>query len=90
MQLGSELSTPVPIGPGGRPVLEFGAESFALLVEGIEARVQAGASASTDTVADATAVWVAMHGMHGAARLPVAGPGQFVSDFVRSLARIGA
>ena len=87
-----DYCAPVPIGPGGRPVLEFGAESFARLVEGIEACVQAGASASTDTVADATAVWVAMHGTVSL-RMALPGfpwpdPGQFVSDFVRSLAWI--
>ena len=48
--------------PDGRPVLEFGAESFALLVQDIEDCVSAGVSASTDVVADATAVWVALHG----------------------------
>lgn len=89
-----DYCAPVPIGPGGRPVLEFGAESFALLVEGIEACVQAGASASTDTVADATAVWVALHGMVSLRTalpgFPWPGSGQFVSDLVRSLARIKA
>ena len=53
---------PVPIGPEGRPVLEFGAETFALLVQAIEDCVTSGVSASTDVVADATAVWVALHG----------------------------
>ena len=42
--------------------MEFGAESFALLVQAIEDCAAAGASASTDAVADATAVWVALHG----------------------------
>jgi AcrR family transcriptional regulator len=53
---------PVPIGPDGRPMPEFGAQSFALLVQAIEDCVTAGVSASTDVVADATAVWVALHG----------------------------
>ena len=53
---------PVQLSQDGKPVLEFGAESFALLVQAIEDCVEAGASASTDAVADATAVWVAMHG----------------------------
>ncbi|HEY0719552.1 MAG TPA: TetR/AcrR family transcriptional regulator [Streptosporangiaceae bacterium] len=53
---------PVPIGPDGSPVLPFGGEAFAQLVAGIQECVQAGASASTDVLADATAVWVAMHG----------------------------
>ena len=39
---------PVPIGPDGRPVLEFGAETFALLVQAIEDCVTSGVSASTD------------------------------------------
>jgi AcrR family transcriptional regulator len=54
--------TPVRVGPGGRPVLEFGAEAFAHLVDAIEACVHAGVSASADVVADGTAVWVALHG----------------------------
>jgi hypothetical protein len=58
----ADYCTPVPIGPDGRPVLEFGAETFALLAKAIEDCVAAGASASTDILADATAMWVAMHG----------------------------
>jgi AcrR family transcriptional regulator len=53
---------PVRVGPDGRPILEFGAESFALLVDGLEACVEAGVSRSTDTLTSATAVWVALHG----------------------------
>src|ERR1700761_3988651 len=53
---------PVPIGEDGQPVLEFGAEAFALLVNGIQACVEAGVSASEDSLADATAVWAALHG----------------------------
>ena len=83
---------PVPIGPDGRPVLEFGAESFALLVEGIEACVKAGASASTDVIADATAMWIALHGtvsLRTALPLfPWPDIGKFVSELVLSLARI--
>ncbi len=52
----------VAIGPDGRPVLEYGAESFALLVDALEACVKSGASASRDVVADSTAIWVALHG----------------------------
>ena len=88
----ADYCRPVSIGPDGRPVLEFGAESFALLVRSIEDCVAAGASASTDIVADATAVWVAMHGtvtlrttLPG---FPWPDPGTFVSEFVRSLARV--
>ena len=89
----ADYCRPVQIGPGG-PVLEFGAESFALLVGSIEDCVAAGASASTDIIADATAVWVAMHGtvtlrttLPG---FPWPDPGSFVSEFVRSLARVKA
>ena len=57
-----EYCNPVPIGPDGRPVLEFGAETFALLLQAIQDCVTAGVSASTDVLADATAVWVALHG----------------------------
>jgi len=53
---------PVPIGPDGSPVLEFGAEAFSLLVQGVQECVAAGVSASEDVLADATAVWVALHG----------------------------
>jgi AcrR family transcriptional regulator len=87
-----DYCAPVPIGPDGRPVLEFGAESFALLVDAIENCVNAGESASTDIVADATAVWVAMH---GTVSLRTALPGfpwpearQFVRQLILSLARI--
>ena len=57
-----EYCAPVPPGADGRPVLEFGAESFALLVQAIEECAAAGVSASTDAFADATAVWAALHG----------------------------
>jgi AcrR family transcriptional regulator len=53
---------PVALGPDGRPVLEWGAEAFSLLLRSIEDCVRAGASASPDVLADATAVWVALHG----------------------------
>ncbi|MGA2209738.1 MAG: TetR/AcrR family transcriptional regulator [Acidimicrobiales bacterium] len=83
---------PVPIGPDGRPLLEFGAESFALLVDALEACVEAGVSSSTDVVADATAIWVAMH---GAVSLRTALPefpwppaAWFVRQFVLALGRI--
>jgi AcrR family transcriptional regulator len=89
-----EYCAPVPLGPDGRPVLEFGAEAFALLVQGIEDCVGAGASGSTDVVADAIAVWVALH---GAVTLRTALPGypwpgadSFVRHLVVSLAGITA
>jgi AcrR family transcriptional regulator len=77
---------PVEIGPGGRPVLELGAEAFALVVDAISGCVAAGASASTDVFADGTAVWVALH---GTVSLRAARPGfpwpEPVSAFVRQL-----
>ncbi len=73
-------------------MLEFGAETFALLVDGLEECVEAGRSTSTDVVADSTAVWVAMH---GTVSLQVALPGfpwpeagRFVRELVVRLARI--
>ena len=83
---------PVPIGPDGRLALEFGAEAFAGLVQDIEDCVRAGISASTDVVADATAVWVAMHGTVGLRtalpRFPWPEPAAFVRQFVLALARV--
>ena len=85
---------PVQLGPDGRPVLEWGAESFALLVQAIEDCVRAGVSASTDPVADATAVWVAMHGMvtlrTALPGFPWPGPDDFIRHVVLSLARVTA
>ena len=87
-----DYCAPVPVGPAGHPVLEFGAEAFALLVRGIGECAEAGASASTDVVADSTAVWVALH---GAVTLRTSLPGfpwpepeTFVRHLVLSLARI--
>jgi AcrR family transcriptional regulator len=53
-----------PGSPGspGPDVHEFGAEAFAQLVQAIQDCAEAGVSASIDPVADATAVWVALHG----------------------------
>lgn len=85
---------PVPIGPDGRPVLESGAESFALLVQAIQDCVTAGVSASTDVLADATAVWVALHGTvslrTALPRFPWPDPAAFVHQLVRSLAQVTA
>jgi AcrR family transcriptional regulator len=58
----AEYAQPLTIGPGGRPMAALGAEAFALLVDAITGCVQAGVSASSDVVADGTAVWVALHG----------------------------
>ena len=85
---------PVPIGPDGRPVLEFGAETFALLVQAIQDCVTAGVSASTDVVADANAAWVALHGTvslrAALPRLPWPDSATFVRQTVLPLARVTA
>ena len=85
---------PIAVGPDGRPVLEVGAEAFALLADGIEACVTAGASASTDVAADAAAVWVALHGTVSLrATLPMfpwPDLDPFARHLVLSLARIRA
>jgi AcrR family transcriptional regulator len=87
-----DYCAPVPLGPDSRPVLEFGAEAFALLVRGIEDCVEAGVSDSTDAVADSTAVWVALHGAvtlrTALPGYPWPEPGSFVRHLVLSLARI--
>ena len=83
---------PVPTGPDGRPVPGFGAGTFALLVQAIQDCVTAGVSASTDAAADATAVWVALHGtvsLHTALpRFPWPDPAAFVRQLVLSLAKV--
>jgi AcrR family transcriptional regulator len=82
----ADYCAPIMIGPGQRPVLELGAAAFALLSDGIAACGQAGVSASTDPVADGTAVWVALH---GTVTLRTARPGfpwpEPVASFVRQL-----
>jgi AcrR family transcriptional regulator len=88
----ADFCKPVSLGPDGRPLLEFGAEAFALLVEGIGDCVKAGASTSTDVVADATAVWVALHGTvslrSALPGFPWPDPDEFVRQFVLSLAHV--
>jgi AcrR family transcriptional regulator len=90
----ADYCKPVQLGPGGMPVLEFGAESFALMVQGIADCVAAGVSASTDVVADATAVWVIMHGTVSLRTalpgFPWPAPDQFIREHVLSLARVQA
>ena len=83
---------PVPIGPAGRPVPGFGAGTFALLVQAIQDCVTAGVSASTNVVADATAVWVALHGTvslrTALPRFPWPDPAASVRQLVLSLAKV--
>ena len=85
---------PVPIGPAGRPVPGFGAGTFALLVQAIQDCITAGVSASTDAAADATAVWVALHGTislrTALPRFPWPDPAVFVRQLVLPLAQVTA
>ena len=85
---------PVPIEPDGRPVPGFGAGTFALLVQAIQDCVTAGVSASTDAAADATAVWVALHGTvslrTALPRFPWPDPAAFVRQLVLPLAHVTA
>jgi AcrR family transcriptional regulator len=90
---GYEPASPVPPGGGGPPPLAVGAQAFALLVGAIEACVTAGASASRDVVADATGVWVALHGTVSlrtalSGRFPWPDRAGFVRGLVLTLARI--
>jgi AcrR family transcriptional regulator len=88
-----DYCAPVAIGPDERPVLEFGAEAFALLADGIDECVRAGLSESRDVVADGTAIWTALH---GTVTLRAALPGfpwpepvgNFVREIVLRLAKI--
>jgi AcrR family transcriptional regulator len=87
-----EYCKPVTLSPDVRPVLELGAEAFAVLVEAIADCVKAGASASTDIMADATAVWVALHGTvslrTARPRFPWPDPDGFVRHLVLPLAQV--
>ena len=89
----AEYCQPVVIGVGRGPVLEFGAEAFALLVDAISSCVRAGQSTSSDVVADGTAVWVALHGTvtlrTALPRFPWPEPADaFVRELVLPLAKI--
>ena len=87
-----EYCRPVAFSPDGAPVLEFGAETFALLVDAVAQCVAAGRSASLDAMADSTAIWVALHGTvtlkSSAPGFPWPNPEGFVRGFVLRLARI--
>ena len=81
------------LGPGIETPPEFpfhelppiGGEGFALLVDSIRDCVDAGVSSSTDVFADATAVWVALHGTISLWSSMCAGPWPGGRDFVRQL-----
>jgi AcrR family transcriptional regulator len=62
-----------------------GGEGFALLVGGIRECVEAGVSSSTDVFADATAIWVALHGTVSLWSTLCRGPWPDDHDFVRRL-----
>jgi AcrR family transcriptional regulator len=94
------LFTRAILGPGFESPPQFpfkelppiGGEGFGLLVDSIRHCVEAGVSASTDVFADATAVWVALHGTISLWSSMCAGtwpdgPG-FVRQLTLSLARI--
>ena len=74
-----DYCAPVPLGPEGHPVLEFGAEAFALLVRGIEDCAEAGSVGEYRRGGrlDRGLGGPARRGYpaHLAARLPVAGAG---------------
>jgi AcrR family transcriptional regulator len=83
---------PVTLESGESPVLEFGTESFSLLVDSLAACITSGRSASTDAFSDSTAIWVALH---GTVSLKTATPGfpwpepdEFVRKVVLLLGRI--
>ena len=83
---------PVMLEPGQSPVLVFGAESFALLVDALSACIAAGRSASTDAFSDSTAIWVALHGIvslkSATPGFPWPEPDEFVRRLVLLLGRI--
>lgn len=62
-----------------------GGEGFSLLVEGIRECVHAGVSSSTEPFADATAIWVALHGTVSLWSTICGGPWPDDHDFVRRL-----
>jgi AcrR family transcriptional regulator len=64
----------------------FGGDAFAVLVEGIRGCVEAGISSSTDPFADATALWVALHGTISIWTSMCEGNWPEERDFVRGLA----
>ena len=79
--------------PGAETLPLVGAEAFSLVMEGIAHCVAQGRSTSTDAFADATAVWVALHGTVSlwSTMCDFPWPDQegFVRRLVLSLAHIG-
>jgi AcrR family transcriptional regulator len=70
----------------------IGAEAFAQLVRSIDTCVAAGCSTSTDSLADAVAIWVYLHGLvslrHGLTRFPWPPLEQMVDETVARLAHL--
>jgi AcrR family transcriptional regulator len=92
-RMASQDYEPGRTGPGGRPALAQGADAFALLVTAIEDCARAGVCTSTDPAADATALWVALHGTVSLrasleARFPWPETREFVRGLVITLAKI--
>lgn len=87
---GALLGTPTPLLDDRFP--SIGGEAFGLLVDAIERCVAVGASRSTDVFFDATAVWVAMHGLVSlwstVRDFPWPGTDDFVRRMVLPLAHI--
>lgn len=83
---------PVTLMDSGAPVLEFGSECFALLMDSLAVCVAAGRSSSTDVFADSTAIWVALHGTvslkSATPGFPWPHPDDLVRGFVLLLGRI--
>ena len=73
-------------------MLAWGADAFGHLLRGIGDCVTAGVSTSTDVPADATAVWVALHGMvtlrSALPGFPVAEQAPMLRHAVLALARV--
>jgi AcrR family transcriptional regulator len=81
-----------PGGPGKSVSTMPGAEAFAFLLDGIQACVDAGRSRSTEPAADATALWVALHGyvglQTGAPDFPWPPDGRLIGTLTDRLARL--
>ncbi|GAA2848573.1 TetR family transcriptional regulator [Actinoplanes cyaneus] len=71
-------------------VTELGQEALAVLVDALDACVAAGGSASTDTPADAIALWLGLHGLaHQRSVAPAfPWPADIAERLIASLARL--
>jgi len=68
----------------------LGLDTLQVLIDAVDACVETGASSSTDATRDATAVWVALHGLAGLRQTTplFRWPDQIEDDLVRQLARL--